>query len=180
MRFQRLFLSAGFTLVEMMIVLAVVAILVGIGMPSFNDSLRDKRLSALTSEFISSVYVARNESLTRRKLITLTPIAAGWQAGWTINDGATVLHRYVNPNVNQNLPANQAEMQVLDTGNAPLAIAEFDFNPNGRVSTTGGATASINILICDDRTGERGRTLTLSPFGALQNTVHDDASICNP
>lgn len=168
--------ATGFTLVEMMIVLAIVAILLGIGMPSFTDSMRDKRLSALTSEFISAIYVARNESLTRRKSITLEAAPAGWAAGWTINDGDTVLHRYANPN-----PDAVEEQQILIFNGADTAIAPelFTFSTKGQVSNSATNTiGNVSILICDDRDDERGRTLAVTAFGTVQNTAHQDSDIC--
>ena len=177
MRVSRLFRTNGFTLVEMMIVLAIVAILVGIGLPPFNDSVRDKRLSALTSEFISAVYVARNESLTRRKEISLKPKISGrWQSGWTISDDidAKILHEYTNPNAET--------MQVLDkTSHAPLAVTAFKFKPNGQVTNAANVSlGEVEFYICDDRSREIGRTLKLSPFGTLQNELNKSAADCNP
>lgn len=170
MRFSRNFLSAGFTLVEMLIVMAIVAILVGVGMPTFNDSMRDRRLGSVTSEYISAVYVARNESLTRRQPITLAPLEGGWQAGWTISDGTNVLHRFDNP--------DQGDIQILFQ---TPGVNSLQFNANGRVTlNASNSLANVSLLICDERPHERGRTLNLSAFGAVENTVHVDDSLCNP
>lgn len=168
----------GFTLVEMMIVLAIAAIVLGLGMPSFNDSVRDKRLSTLTSEFISSVYVARNESLTRRRIITLQPDANGWNVGWTINDGNTVLHRFISPD-------QLITILAVDANNDVLNLSDLSFSPSGKVTrhvlNATGTIGSVNVMVCDsNRTTERGRTLSISPLGTLQNNVHPDSALCNP
>lgn len=178
MRFFRVFLPAGFTLVEMMIVLAIVAILLGIGMPSFNESMRDKRLSSMTSEFISSVYIARNESLVRRKSVQLDPLVTGWQTGWIIREGTNVLHRYINPNAEPGGSESDMRVAVWNTANVPLAAGRFVFTPNGKVQFTGGTIGGVNVLICDDRPRERGRTLAVSAFGTVQNTPHATSEAC--
>lgn len=180
MRFSRVSPSAGFTLVEMMIVLAIVAILLGIGLPSFNEGMRDKRLSSMTSEFISAVYVARNEALTRRKSITLAPLADGWAFGWIINDGPTVLHTYVNPNI-QLGDGGQSDMRVaiFNAENNALDSRSFVFLPRGQVTYgVGGLIGGVTVRICDDRPAERGRTLAVSAFGTVQNTEHLTPELC--
>ena len=170
MRGLRISLPSGFTLVEMLIVLAILAILVGVGMPTFSDSMRDRRLGSVTSEYISAIYIARNESLTRRQLITLTPLPAGWQAGWSISDGVNVLHQYVNPD------PDDTEIRFPGAG-----VSSLRFNANGRVTMNNGTTlANISLLVCDSRDDERGRTLNLSAFGAVENVVHEDSTLCNP
>lgn len=168
MRLARVYSSTGFTLVEMLIVMAILAILVGVGMPTFNDSMRDRRLGAVTSEYISAVYIARNESLTRRQQITLAPLAAGWQAGWTISDGVNVLHQYSNPD------PDDTQIRFGTEG-----VQSLRFNANGRVTYNDDSTlANLSIIVCDSRDHERGRTLNLSAFGSVENIVHDDDVLC--
>lgn len=170
MRVSRISLAMGFTLVEMLIVLAILAILLGVGMPTFNDTMRDRKLGSVTSEYISAIYIARNESLTRRQLITLTPLPAGWQAGWTISDGVIVLHQYTNPD------PEDTEIRFQTEG-----VSSLRFNANGRVTVNNDNTlANISLLVCDGRNDERGRTLNLSAFGAVENVVHNDGTLCNP
>lgn len=178
MRFSRVSPSAGFTLVEMMIVLAIVAILLGVGLPSFNESMRDRRIGSMTSEFISSVYIARNESLTRRKTVQLAPLVTGWETGWIILEGSSVLHRYINPNAAPDGSQSDMRVAVLNTANAPLAAGSFVFTPNGKVQYTSGTIGGVNVFICDDRPNERGRTLAVSAFGTVQNTAHQTPDLC--
>lgn len=178
MRFSRVSLSAGFTLVESMIVLAIVAILLGVGLPSFNESMRDKRLSSMTSEFISSVYIARNESLTRRKTVQLAPLVTGWQTGWIVLEGTNVLHRYINPNAAPDGSHSDMRVAVLDANNNALDAGRFVFSTKGKVRFSTGTIGGVNVLICDDRTNERGRTLAVSAFGTVHNTAHQTPELC--
>lgn len=168
MRVTRIFSSTGFTLVEMLIVMAILAILVGVGMPTFNDSMQDRRLGSVTSEYISAIYIARNESLTRRQRITLAPLPAGWQAGWTISDGVTVLHQYANPDPDD----SQIRFDIE-------GVQSLRFNANGRVTFNDDNTlANLRIIVCDSRPHERGRTLNLSAFGSVENVVHENDTLC--
>lgn len=87
---------AGFTILELMIAVAVLAILLGIGVPSFNDMIRQNRLAAQTNEFLAAAALARSEAVKRGKLVSLCPTAAAaagadacagddtWSDGWLV------------------------------------------------------------------------------------------------
>lgn len=65
--------SQGFTLLELMITVAILALLVGIGVPSFNAMLRQNRLATQTNELVAATALARSEAVKRGSLVTLCP-----------------------------------------------------------------------------------------------------------
>ncbi len=64
---------AGFTLIELMIGITVAAILLGIGIPSFQDTIRRNRVTTQTNVVISALAVARSEAVKRGTPVTLCP-----------------------------------------------------------------------------------------------------------
>ncbi len=58
-------LQKGFTLLELIVTLAVVAIVLTMGIPSFQALIRDNRLIALTNEFIGAMHLTRSEAIKR-------------------------------------------------------------------------------------------------------------------
>lgn len=74
----------GFTLVELMIGLVLVAILLGIGMPQFRNFILEQRLRATSSDLRVALMLARSEAIKRNRETNLRPNAAGWSDGWTI------------------------------------------------------------------------------------------------
>lgn len=75
----------GFTLIELMVVVALVAVLSAIAVPGFRDLLLNQRLAAGTSEFVAALSVARTEALKRSQTVALTPKKTNdWNSGWEV------------------------------------------------------------------------------------------------
>jgi type IV fimbrial biogenesis protein FimT len=80
--------AAGFTLVELLVVLLVGAILVGLGVPAMQGVIADNHLNAVTDDFASALNNARSEAgkLGANVRLTATSGAKDWGAGgWTMN-----------------------------------------------------------------------------------------------
>jgi len=78
---------SGFTLVELMIVLALVAILATIGVPSFTSFIVNNRLTAQANELVSALNLARSEAIKRNSRVTVCRSNNGAGCGGTWNDG---------------------------------------------------------------------------------------------
>jgi len=94
----------GFTLIELMVTLTVVAIVASFGIPAVQSMLRNNRLSAQANELVSALSFARTEAMKRGGIVTVcrsatatgaTPACgggSGWEDGWVVfidrdNDG---------------------------------------------------------------------------------------------
>lgn len=85
--------SKGFTLIELMTTIAVMAILTTIALADFVNPLVDMRQSSLASEFADTLSLARSEAQRRRQVVVLCPRsvtgscqagAANWNSGWVM------------------------------------------------------------------------------------------------
>lgn len=82
----------GFTLLEMMIALAVLAILATVGIPSFSAARASSRLTAVANEFVATVQLARSEAIKRNRVVKLCVSTDGetcaasvnWNNGWVV------------------------------------------------------------------------------------------------
>lgn len=83
----------AFTLVEMMVTIAVLAIVLGVATPSFLEMLRQNTLRSQANELLGLMHYARTEAIKRREnvAVTLTP-GSGWKAEVT-QPGSTTLLR---------------------------------------------------------------------------------------
>jgi type IV fimbrial biogenesis protein FimT len=83
----------GMTLVELMVTLAVAAILVSAALPSLSDMAANNRLTALNNQLVSSLNYARSEAIKRRYEVgmcvrngtgTGCANSGGFESGWII------------------------------------------------------------------------------------------------
>ena len=80
--------ARGFTLVELLTVVAVVVVLTLIAVPSFNELARSQRVQMVAMDLFTSLLRARSESIKQNTDVTLAP-AGTWVAGWAVAVGGT-------------------------------------------------------------------------------------------
>lgn len=73
----------GMTLVELMVVIAMIAILLGIASPSFIAYRRNAELTSTSNEFLAALSAARAEAMKRQLRAFVVPAdGATWASGW--------------------------------------------------------------------------------------------------
>ncbi len=88
---------SGFTLLELMITLAIAGIITMIGIPSFQGLINNSRLTAHANDLLTALNYARSEAVSRNTDIVIAKIGgvdSVWEGGWTISDGAELLKQH--------------------------------------------------------------------------------------
>ena len=81
--------DGGFTLVELLLVVAILAILAGVGMPYLGNFIANHRVKSASFDIFSTLVYARSEAITRNNSVTVTPVGGNWANGWTVTDAVT-------------------------------------------------------------------------------------------
>jgi type IV fimbrial biogenesis protein FimT len=147
--------QVGFTLVELMITLAVVAVLVGIGFPSFNSSMRSSRVTTQANAFLSAVNLARAEAIKNNAGAGVCPTAnpsagAAATCGGTFTTGWLV---WDDTNSNGALDAGEPVVRVFPGNTAITATANgalvtpIAFNNQGLPTSTLPATGVASVVM---------------------------------
>lgn len=165
--------NAGFSMVELMTVLAIVGILAGLAVPSFSGLIRNQRVITATNDFLAAINLARSEAIKRATRVDLVPISddGDWAKGWVV---------FIDGNQNQKPDAGEeiifkrdkvpdgmtVESNLTDDKKRYLA-----YNGTGRTRTNGSADtpqAGSFLFKLDDRS----RKININFLGR--------ARACNP
>jgi type IV fimbrial biogenesis protein FimT len=72
----------GFTLIELMVTVAILAIALGIAVPNLQEFVRRNHLAAATNNVVSALALARSEAVKRAARVSVA--SADWTAGWQV------------------------------------------------------------------------------------------------
>jgi type IV fimbrial biogenesis protein FimT len=90
--------KSGFTLIELMVTVAIAGIVLSIGIPSFKESIRSSRLTATANELISALNLSKSEAIKRGVQVTMRRKGATskhWEDGWDVfvdSDGSNAFN----------------------------------------------------------------------------------------
>jgi type IV fimbrial biogenesis protein FimT len=150
----------GFTLMELMVVLAIAGIIIGLGAPNFNRFRLNSRLTNSANDMLASLSNSRTEAIKTQGIISLCASDNSGEEGSSCTDGSDkgwIAFRDTNGDC------------VRDDGEAVVTNGQFDhsftsqplyvkrngdcvsFSPTGFTRTATGVAMMSHMLICDKR-----------------------------
>ena len=191
----------GFTVIELMITVAIVAILATIAAPSLRDLTQNARMTSLANDLMTDLSVARGEAVKRGVSVTICSsnngtscTASEWRYGWIVFAETNLGGTEGSVDSGEGPPLKVAsKINGADEDPPSLIINPnpyVTFRPTG-VTTPGGGGVTNNFLLCDSRRTDtvsaaaalnRGRHITVIPSGRAQVTRCTCANIttCTP
>ena len=173
--------QTGFTLIELMIVLAIAAVLLGVAVPAFSGGLEAARAMDARSSLLSSLLSASNRAAITGTRGVLCPSLDGvacantpdWSAGWLV---------FLDPNASRDLEGGERILHIQP----PLAGKVHLRSTAGRTrivfqGNAGNAGSNVTFTLCDGRGPARARALIMSNVGNLRDgaaTASNLAATC--
>lgn len=155
----------GFTLIELVVTLAVVAIILTIAVANFSQFMNENRVYALALEIKTNLASARAESIKRGGLVKICGKQAAEQCGSSFANGWIVFR---DENDDGNVDDGDTIIQINDIRDSSLqltalsdgnAISTLGFNYRGIAS----ASADFTVT-----RGEKSRSISLSRSGRVE------------
>ncbi len=166
---------AGITLVEVLVVVAIAAILLGIAVPSLQAALQANRVDAAANQFVAMLAMARSEAVKQGGNVLVASAGANnWGAsGWSVCDGTAV-------SPTNSCSGTNVVVQQVTALSAPMTVyssaAAMSFDSTGRLVQGG----EIDFIVCADgvtATKPLAQGITLLASGRVRLSNFDSAGV---
>lgn len=176
--------QAGFTLIELMIGVAIMAILLMVGVPSFQSAVASSRLTTSTNDVVSALALARTEAIRRGTRVTVCKsanaaactTAGDWAQGWIIFIDTTRSSGDAAVDGGEAIVASNAAASgnIVMVGSA--GVANFvSFASDGQAKTMAGASQAGTLRVCSTAAtlpdARRARDIAITASGRVSTTT---------
>jgi type IV fimbrial biogenesis protein FimT len=159
----------GFTLIELMITVAIMSILLTVGLPSFQSIIASSRLTAAANAMVSALQLARMEALKQHKPVAITKKNGDWKNGWIV---------FVDTNRNNSQGSDEPTIASFDAISPTVKIKPvstytnyLDYDESGRVNVGG------NFLFCSPAdTPTEFRKVIIAATGRIRTEIPTSGS----
>lgn len=143
----------GFSLIELVVAIAILAILLSIAMPAMDNMLLSGRLRSYANDLLASAYLARSEAIKTNAVVRLCASATGtacdgdWEQGWVVLSGDSTIVQSHGP--------------LLEGYQVNALESSLSFTPTG----VGATQATLTICRVSPSAGNQERVVTISATG---------------
>jgi len=181
---QRSTAGGGFTLIELMVTIALVAILMAVAAPNLSTFLRNAELSSFTNSLLASINAARGEAMKRGRYAMLVPTdGAIWESGWIVFVDVDRTGTYTSANdiVIATREAPPSYLTITGNGSATEGAGSspyimYDASGYSKLTLTGGFGASTFDIKRNDVSGSE----LLAQTRRLKIASTGRARVCTP
>lgn len=156
--------ARGFTLIELMITVAIAAILLVVVAPSFNEAIMTNKLASFANNFVASAQLARSESIKRNSTVRLCRSAdgaacaasGGWEQGWIV---------FHDPDNNAARDPDETVIQVQQALSHDYRFTGDSYSLAFQSSGAGATPASLTLCRAQPSPGPQERNIVVSATG---------------
>lgn len=159
---------SGFTLLELMVTLAVAAILLTIAVPNFTVFLQNSRLAGTANEVVTMMNYARSEAVKRNRPVTLCSRASDTACANSTNWDEGVLV-FVDADGDGAIGDVGDILQVMQSLGGGNTLRSGNDSVTYRANGVAGVNASFRL--CDERGTASARTIDVSPLGRVATSM---------
>ncbi len=163
--------SKGFTLIEAMVVLSILAIVMTFAVPAARNLMIRGALTGAANNVVAALTLARGQAINENRFqMAIMPAAGGWQNGWCV----------VRSRVANNPPTcDAAANDLIKLFEAPSRFVSVKAGPGANpIFNTTGVNINIpsgntgSVVLCDSSGSFQGRTINFTRSGSVK-TVKD-------
>ncbi|MCC6073753.1 GspH/FimT family pseudopilin [Pseudomonas sp. GCM10022188] len=167
--------NRGFTLIEALVTLALLAILSGLAGPSLIQMVHAQQVRGASIDLASAFLLARQEAITRQRAVIIARVDEDWANGWQV---------FVDQDGDGMQGSGELQLLVSDSiasgvriaGNTPVS-RYVRYTPSGEAKLLTGAFQAGTITLCHSDGQQAVRKLVLAPSGRMR-TVIEAAGSC--
>jgi type IV fimbrial biogenesis protein FimT len=166
---RRVACASGFTLVELMVTIAIATILMLVAAPSFVQFQRNAQLSETVSEFVSAVNAARGNAMKQGRNTRLEPQSGtNWSSGWRVYADVNWDNAYTagTDELVFESPVPDAGLTITTPTGSSLEDGYLLFNGSGYPKLTGGGLATGKIVMAN---AYRSSTINIDGTGRVRS-----------
>jgi len=163
---------SGFTLIELMVAIAVLAVLATLAMPGFSLFIADQKVRIAIADLHADLKLARTDAIAnQRRVFMILNAPTDWKQGWLICGDAAcsdILHR----------SAGFSGRIAVCTNIGDFAAGTIIFRPDGRIERSSTPVADERITISDtmndtDASNDRIRSIYFGPSGRMHTIIQN-------
>lgn len=167
----------GFNLIELLVTLAVVAVVITAGAPAMANFINDMRLTATTNDLLTFFNFARSEAAKRGARVTLCISADQATCSTGGTDWAVGMVAFIDTDNNGQVASGETVVRVLNpmqTGVSVTATTAFATNYYFYYRPSGAANSQGTLRVC--RSGRNARDVSVNSVGRPMSQV--TATVC--
>lgn len=167
-------LPRGFTLIELIVVIAFSVILLSLAIPGFTELIAANRLNTITNDWVSAINLARSEAVRTGQHVVIRKTGSEWENGWHVFvdfDRATTASKNVF-----DTGSDQSLRVVTALANGYSLRGNNNFQSFIRYQPDGSSNNIGSFVVCKDQNIHGAKLIVINSTGRVRlalDTNHD-------